>query len=75
MACGMTFSVMLLELLDAGYKRARDYLRETPGARRAFVIHQEVAQVTVIIKLNHFAVLTTDVDYRVAGSRNRAPSP
>ena len=31
---------------------------------RAFVIHQEIAQVTVIIKLNHFAVLTTDVDYR-----------
>ena len=30
----------------------------------AFVIHQEIAQVTVIIKLNHFAVLTTDVDYR-----------
>lgn len=63
MACGVTFSVMLSSLFDVGAKRARDHLQETPGARRAFVIHQEIAQVTVIIKLNHFAVLTTDVDY------------
>ena len=64
MACGRDIFGNAVELLDAGAKRARDHLQETPGARRAFVIHQEIAQVTVIIKLNHFAVLTTDVDYR-----------
>ena len=54
----------IVELFDAGSQRARNHLQKTPGACRAFVIHQEVAQVTVVIKLNDFAVLPTDVDHR-----------
>lgn len=64
MACGMTFSVMLSSCSTLVPSVREITSEETPGACRAFVIHQEIAQVTVIIKLNHFAVLTTDVDYR-----------
>lgn len=61
-ACGVTFSVMLSSC-SMLVPSVRGSPPETPGARRAFVIHQEIAQVTVVIKLNHFAVLPTDVDY------------
>lgn len=63
MACGVTFSVMLSSCSTL-VPSVREITSRNAGARRAFVIHQEIAQVTVIIKLNHFAVLTTDVDYR-----------
>ena len=52
------------QLINGYFQSTGNHLQKTSGAGRAFVIHQEIAQVTVIIKLNHFAVLTTDVDYR-----------
>ena len=50
MACGVTFFGNAVELLDAGVN-VREITSGNACARRfAFVIHQEIVQVTVIIK-------------------------
>ena len=61
-----------VELFDAGPQRTRDHLQKAPGARRAFIIHQEIGEITHLVQLDNLTVLAADVDDR-PGLRGQQP--
>ena len=61
-----------VELVDAGPQRTRDHLQKAPRARRAFIIHQKIGEITRVVQLDNLAVLAADIDDR-PGLRGQQP--